>query len=694
MKYRLSLLLLPLAAALVLWPAPACTQEDPTSPTVVESFPVGRLPRDILYDGQHVWVANMGSDSVSKLALDGRTLGEYPAGALPQALAFDGQDLWVTTAIGEVLRFSTDGEILSTIEVGGILTSAVFDGQFLWVANTISGDVTRIHPTDGVEGVFEVGVKPVDMLYDGKHIWVANLGNDTVVKLDDNGRVLLTASVSQPGAIAFDGENIWATNTGFPVIPGSTMTKFDTNGRQLGVFPTDSNPSDILYAAGSIWVANALSDFNVTGTNLSRTSPDGLSQGAYHAGIEPRSLAFDGDNLWAVNRTDNTVTRLSAHGLPHEPPVEAAYTPPVERNPAFPRALAKAGIDPNHDIHPWYTDFSIHSVPYDEIGPGGPGRDEIPPLDKPRFETASEADAWLNDKEPVLILELNGDVRAYPLQILIWHEIVNDVVSDAPVAVTYCPLCNSAVALLRTLDGTVYDFFTTGYLRHLDLIMWDRQTESWWQQVTGDAIVGELTGKQLEFLPTAIGPWKEFKNAYPNGKVLSQNTGFGRPYEEGLYPAFDLIEPKTPHEEGPGGISLPVTERVLGVTVDNVSIAFDYNTLAHKRVVNHTVGETDVVVFYEPETFSPFKNTDAGADYRSVGAAGVFSPHLDGRKLTFKYTNGAIADEQTGSNWNLLGQAIKGPLVGQRLGPLLHADLFWFAWLAFNPTTQLYTPTP
>ena len=637
----------------------------------------------------------MGSDSVSKLALDGQFIGEFPAGSLPQALAFDGRDLWVTTAIGEVFKLSTDGQILSIFNVGGILTSAVFDGRYLWVADTIGGEVTKIHPTGGVEGVYEVGVKPVDLLYDGEHLWVANIGNDTIVKLDDNGRVLLTVPVEQPGDMAFDGRDLWVTNTGFPVIPGSTVTKLDTNGRQLGVFRTGSNPSDILYADGSIWVANALSDFNVTGTNLSKLSTDGLALGAYHAGIEPQALAFDGDNLWTINRINNTVTKLSTRGHPHEPPVQARATPPVERDPAYPRALGMAGIDPNHDLHPWLTDFSLHSVPYNEIGPGGPGKDEIPPLDSPNFVATTEADSWIQDLEPVIVLEFNGDVRAYPLQLLIWHEIVNDVVAGVPVAVTYCPLCNSAVAFRRTLDDTVYDFGTTGYLRHLDLIMWDRQTESWWQQVTGEAIVGVLTGKQLELLPTSIGPWKNFKQAHPNGKVLSLNTGFGRPYDEALYPALDYIDERSRTQEGPGGVILPIMERVVGVTIDEVSVAFPYSTLAREQVVNHAIDGTDVVVFYEPETLSPFKDSDPEASDRSVGAAGVFSPHLNGQKLTFKLTDdGNIVDEETGTRWNLLGQAIEGPLTGQRLEPLLHADHFWFAWLAFHPTTQTYTPTP
>ena len=275
---------------------------------------------------------------------------------------------------------------------------------------------------------------------------------------------------------------------------------------------------------------------------------------------------------------------------PTSHPYKLAHTPPVERDPAFPRALAKAGIDPNHDLHPWLTDFSIHSVPYNEIGPGGPGRDGIPPLDNPNFETTTEADAWLQEPEPVLILELNGDVRAYPLKLLIWHEIVNDVVDGVPVAVTYCPLCNSAVVLLRTLNGTVYDFGTTGYLRHFDLIMWDRQTETWWQQVTGEAIVGVLTGKQLELLPTSIGPWKNFKQAHPNGKVLSLKhrlwqTLRPKPLSISSTASTNVL----PRRKAPEASVLPVMERVVGVTIDEVSVAFPYSTLARERVVNHAI---------------------------------------------------------------------------------------------------------
>ena len=137
----------------------------------------------------------------------------------------------------------------------------------------------------------------------------------------------------------------------------------------------------------------------------------------------------------------------------------------------------------------WKTDFQYHSVPFTDIISGGPPRDGIPPLDNPRFVDVNMADEWLSDLEPVMSFELNGDVRAYPIQILMWHGVVNDVVGGVPVTVTFCPLCNSAIVFERTINGMVFDFGTSGNLRNSDLVMWDWQTESWWQQLTGEAII-------------------------------------------------------------------------------------------------------------------------------------------------------------------------------------------------------------
>jgi hypothetical protein len=164
----------------------------------------------------------------------------------------------------------------------------------------------------------------------------------------------------------------------------------------------------------------------------------------------------------------------------------------------------------------WKTDFSRHSVPLREFSSGGPPRDGIPPLDDPKLVLLDAADEWLSEREPVLAVEVGEHARAYPLQILIWHEIVNDRLGGRAIAVTYCPLCNSSLVFDREVEGVgLLRFGTTGNLRHSDLVMWDDRTESWWQQFTGEAIVGELTGTRLEVLASQTLSWRDFKRITP-----------------------------------------------------------------------------------------------------------------------------------------------------------------------------------
>ncbi len=187
----------------------------------------------------------------------------------------------------------------------------------------------------------------------------------------------------------------------------------------------------------------------------------------------------------------------------------------------------------------WATDFSTNSVPLDEFVGGGPPKDGIPSIDVPKFVGVDEAEEFLDGSEPVAVVELEGEIRAYPLQILIWHEIVNDEIAGEPVAVTYCPLCNSTVAFRREVDGRPVEFGTTGMLRNSDLVMYDRATESWWQQITAEAVVGELTGTKLEVLPSQILAWDQFQRLHPGGRVLSRETGFDRNYGSNPYTGYD-----------------------------------------------------------------------------------------------------------------------------------------------------------
>ncbi len=187
------------------------------------------------------------------------------------------------------------------------------------------------------------------------------------------------------------------------------------------------------------------------------------------------------------------------------------------------------------------TDFSRRSVEFDEIMSGGPGKDGIPAIDQPRFVSTKEmvAKKWLGDSEPVISIEIAGDRRAYPLRVLIWHEIVNDTVGGVPVTVTYCPLCNSAIVFDRRVAGRILDFGTTGKLRKSDLVMYDRQTESWWQQFLGEAIVGGMTGTRLKMLPSRVESFARFRDGAPDGKVLVPTGDVRRNYGANPYRGYD-----------------------------------------------------------------------------------------------------------------------------------------------------------
>jgi hypothetical protein len=200
---------------------------------------------------------------------------------------------------------------------------------------------------------------------------------------------------------------------------------------------------------------------------------------------------------------------------------------------------ATAAADPAAWREAWpRTDFSRHSVDLGEIMHGGPPKDGIPSIDDPRFVPVGES-RGVGESEPVISLEIDGDRRAYPLQVLIWHEIVNDTVGGVPVAVTYCPLCNSSIVFERRIDGRVLDFGSTGNLRHSDLVMYDRQTESWWQQFTGAGIVGAMTGRALRMRPSRVEPLASFRARAAGGKLLVPNDARLRPYGMNPYEDYD-----------------------------------------------------------------------------------------------------------------------------------------------------------
>jgi Protein of unknown function (DUF3179) len=341
----------------------------------------------------------------------------------------------------------------------------------------------------------------------------------------------------------------------------------------------------------------------------------------------------------------------------------------------------------------WATDFARHEVPLDEIISGGPGKDGIPAIDEPTFLPVDRVD-WLVEREPVIAFGIGDDWRAYPIQILVWHEIVNDEVAGTPVTITFCPLCHTAIAFDRRVGDRVLDFGTTGNLRHSDLVMYDRQTETWWQQATGRAIVGELTGTQLELLPSQLIGWGQFVEAHPEGTVLSRETGHPRDYDRNPYPGYDsvdtdpfLLEDKTLID---GRLSPKV--RILGLVIGDEAAAYPFPFLAEQPVVNDEVGGKPIVVVWTDGTASGLGGpTVAGGEI--VGAANAFSAVVDGRTLTFEPAeHGTMRDVETGSTWTFEGRATAGELAGTQLELLVADSPFWFAWAVFRPDTRVWQP--
>ncbi|MCZ0937203.1 MAG: DUF3179 domain-containing protein [Caldilineaceae bacterium] len=352
--------------------------------------------------------------------------------------------------------------------------------------------------------------------------------------------------------------------------------------------------------------------------------------------------------------------------------------------------LITDGVPPPFRTRGFSTDFSRRTVEWDSILSGGPPKDGIPAVDNPEFESIAAGDEWLEEVDPV-ILYSHGDVsRAYPLSILIWHEIVNDEVDGQPVSITFCPLCNASIAFDRNFDGQVLDFGTTGRLRNSDLIMYDRQTETWWQQFTGEGIVGKYAGEQLRFLTSQVLSWKDFKEAYPDGEVLAR-PNMPRNYGYNPYVGYDSTSRPFLFRGTPDSRLAPA-ERVLGLTTDIDAIAYPFTVLEEAGVVHDSFGGLELAIFHKAGLASAL-DSSLISQGRDIGTVAVYDRQVGDQLLTFSPNeDGSFSDAETGSTWDILGEAVAGPLAGEKLTPILHFDHFWFAWAAFFPETELYSP--
>lgn len=340
----------------------------------------------------------------------------------------------------------------------------------------------------------------------------------------------------------------------------------------------------------------------------------------------------------------------------------------------------------------WTTDFSNTVIDLDELRVGIPvsdPRDRIPPIDEPNFDTVDNTD-WIEDREPGVLIEINGDARFYPLSVMTRHEIVNDEVGDVPVAVTYCPLCNTAVTFDRRFQGDVLRLGVSGLLRNSDLVMWDLQSQTLWQQVTGRAIVGEHAGESLIPIASAIVRWEDFEANHPDGMALTQDQGFGTTY--GRNPYTQYSSSASPFLfDGELDDRYPALSRVVGVTAGGVDKAYPFSALEEERVANDEVGGEPVVVFWGAEETADALDTSVIAEAEGIGTGIAYDPVVDGRRLTFEAAGDTeFVDNETGTTWTILGRAIEGELAGTELELVQHRNEFWFAWSAFFPDADVW----
>ena len=312
-----------------------------------------------------------------------------------------------------------------------------------------------------------------------------------------------------------------------------------------------------------------------------------------------------------------------------------------------------------------------HIVPLDKIKSGGPPKDGIPSIDNPKFAPVSESQ-FVPDTTFVIGLDINGEKRAYPLFIMVWHEIVNDSVGGVPVAVTYCPLCFTNQVFERVIDGKEVEFGTSGKLYNSNLVMYDRLTDSYWSQALGVAITGELTGYELKRIPFDVISWADWKTLHPDTLVLTTETGHIRSY--GVDPYGDYYtDPRilfpVEHEDD----RMHPKELILGFYEEDVYKAYKQEDVESAIVINDKINTQSMMLV---SLFS--------------GDSRAFDRTVDGKVLTFDFVDDVIIDLESKSKWNYDGVAISGSMEGIQLVRLPFNPGFWFQWVAFHPDTEVY----
>jgi hypothetical protein len=346
----------------------------------------------------------------------------------------------------------------------------------------------------------------------------------------------------------------------------------------------------------------------------------------------------------------------------------------------------------------WKTDTTKFSIDKSEIQIVMP-KGSFPKIDFPEFLNKGEGLVSYYKKEPVIAVEINGNAKAYPLNILTFHEITNDTLSGVPILATYCPLCNSGLVFNRKLKHNnkeyLLEFDVSGMLRKSDMIMLDRNTETLWQQLLGTAIVGDLDTAQLEILPSLIISVEAFFRQYPNGKIMSNKTNdqkLKNEYGHNPYKKYDDLS-SSPYQrffkKNKISNKLPAMERIVDIQDQGDYKVYTFTAVKQKEVINDTFKSKKVVLFYQKGTVSILDENKL-TDSKDIGSVTVFRRMLDGKEYTFKKEKNLFVDCQTNSFWNAYGYCYQGKLKEKQLKIETHSNHFAFAWFAFHPNTIIY----
>jgi Protein of unknown function (DUF3179) len=344
-------------------------------------------------------------------------------------------------------------------------------------------------------------------------------------------------------------------------------------------------------------------------------------------------------------------------------------------------------IDP--DFRRFFHPSHPSRIKVGEIVWGGVRFDGIPALDRPRTVSAAAAN-YLESDDPVFGVEVNGEARAYPLRILDWHEMVNDVVGRVRVSLAYCTLCGAGVLYHTETPARTYTFGSSGLLMRSNKLMYDRQTHTLWNQLTGEPVLGPLADEriELEVRPIVVTTWSRWRARHPDSSVLDIRTGFDRPYENGAAYADYFSSDEALFPAANPGRGLAPKERLFALRIRNHQKAYPLKAVLRRRVINDRLGRTPLVVIASGDriyTFGQPAGIDIGFTYDSGAEVRAFAR---GRHRFSAARRGALEDER-GRRWHLTEDALLGPR-GERLPRLGGHLAYAFGWLAYFPHTEVY----